>query len=506
MVKAFLTDWRAGLQRDLDRAAPLLPAAQVEPWLMRWGAASLLLLLMLYLLQGYHTAFLTLNGLSPLVPSLWWENLTALGDERLVFVVGLLFARRRPEIFWLLLLSALLGTLFTHSFKPLFATLRPPAVLEPGSFHLIGPGHRGDAFPSGHSLAATVFLGVWLWYVQSRWLRWLLVSGATLIALSRVMVGVHWPLDVAAGILGGCLVLWGAGLLSQRWRAGLTVPGHLLGVLVGVGYGVTLFWDDGGYHQAAPMLQLTTFAACLLLLYQYLVGPWLRWHDQQAPASTTEAVQTLPRDLLLMLSMQLLFLFWPQIDLFASGLFYRPGEGFFLAHYPLVRISYEVFADLHFYVFGLLLLLLFRAWLKGDSLRRLLFLVLVLVIGPGLLVNEVIKADSGRARPRTTQVFGGDLRFTPAFEHSDQCARNCSFVSGHAAMGFYPLVFAWLTRKRRWLAAGIALGSLVGLGRMAQGAHFLSDVVFAFWLTYFTSLLLARWILGVRGIAPDRPT
>lgn len=197
----------------------------------------------------------------------------------------------------------------------------------------------------------------------------------------------------------------------------------------------------------------------------------------------------------------LLFRLLPGIDLMAAGWFFAPGEGFVYAGNVLVQLSYLVFAKLHFVVVLLLSWLLFASWYwrgKAETKlrKRVWFLLAVLALGPGLMVNEVLKAHSGRARPATVAEFGGDKVFTPAFAPSDQCQRNCSFVSGHAAMGFFLIALAWVFRDRRWLWAGIALGALVGLGRMAQGAHFLSDVVFAFWVVYGTSWLLGQWILA----------
>jgi len=128
--------------------------------------------------------------------------------------------------------------------------------------------------------------------------------------------------------------------------------------------------------------------------------------------------------------------------------------------------------------------------------RGLLFLFLVMAVGPGLLVNEVFKAESGRPRPSQVQEFEGTRDFVAAFEPSDQCDSNCSFVSGHAAMGFFFLAFAWVLRDRRWLYWGALIGLLVGLGRVMQGAHFLSDVLFGYPVVYVTALLLARAVLG----------
>jgi lipid A 4'-phosphatase len=197
-------------------------------------------------------------------------------------------------------------------------------------------------------------------------------------------------------------------------------------------------------------------------------------------------------DILLCVLLQLVFIAWPQIDLAVSAWFYRPGEGFFLADHPLVQFSYHLFADLHLLVLPLLLgMLLWRLFCR-YSVTPWAYLLLVLIIGPGLLVNGILKAESGRARPAAVQQFGGERSFTGAFVHADQCERNCSFVSGHAAMGFFFLSLGWVFGRREWLVAGILLGAMVGLGRMLQGAHFLSDVLFSFWVVYFSALLLAR--------------
>lgn len=208
-------------------------------------------------------------------------------------------------------------------------------------------------------------------------------------------------------------------------------------------------------------------------------------------------------DLLLCLLLQGLFLAWPRIDLVAAGWFYQPGEGFFLSQHPLVLLSYRLFADLHLLVIPLLSFLLLWALFCRLTSRPYLYLLLVLILGPGFVVNSVLKMESGRARPSQITEFGGQRHFTGAFVKADQCEKNCSFVSGHAAMGFFPLALAWVFGKRRWLTLGILLGGLVGLGRMMQGAHFLSDVIFSFWVVYFTALALGVALLG-RGTR-DRP-
>ena len=65
--------------------------------------------------------------------------------------------------------------------------------------------------------------------------------------------------------------------------------------------------------------------------------------------------------------------------------------------------------------------------MKGNSIYKKglpLFLAAAL-LGPLLIVDSGFKSQLGRARPAQTEVFGGPLRFTPAFLPSDQCQRTC---------------------------------------------------------------------------------
>ncbi len=203
-------------------------------------------------------------------------------------------------------------------------------------------------------------------------------------------------------------------------------------------------------------------------------------------------------DILAFIACILIFWFYPQIDLLTSALFYEPEKGFFLAGNSLVLLSYQVFARLQFLVLGALLLAWIAAqWIpafrsRGQS-RAAIYLFLLLLIGPGLLVNGALKENWGRARPREVTEFGGQQTFTPALIPAAQCSTNCSFVSGHASLGFYLIGVAWVMRQRRWLLAGIVLGALVGAGRIMQGGHFFGDIVFSFWTVYFTADLLA-WL------------
>ncbi|MGE5304823.1 MAG: phosphatase PAP2 family protein [Alphaproteobacteria bacterium] len=204
-----------------------------------------------------------------------------------------------------------------------------------------------------------------------------------------------------------------------------------------------------------------------------------------------------------------LFCFFPVIDLWTAARFYEHNRGFVIENTSSGRVLPFLPWLVGLFITACLLIIavnLARRYFLGEkrplvaSNRVVLFLLLTLGIGPGLFVNTLLKDHSGRARPYQVSEFGGYRRFTPAFVISDQCNTNCSFVSGDASLGYFGLAFFFVTRRRRILvvSAAVLAGTLLGFVRMAQGAHFLSDVIFsgvftflAGWLLYF--LLLRRW-------------
>lgn len=207
----------------------------------------------------------------------------------------------------------------------------------------------------------------------------------------------------------------------------------------------------------------------------------------------------------------LTFLLVPAVDLGVSSLFYRAPEGFPLHRNGLLRVVHQAIEWLAWLLPAALLGLLAVAVLRpagrfGGWRRPLVYLLLVLLLGPGLLVNGLLKEHVERARPSQVTEFGGTRQFTPPFLRTQECEQNCAFVSGHAAMGFSLLGAAFLAppaTRRRWLAAGLACGGLVGLMRIAQGGHWLSDVVFAGFFVYLVAALAHRLVFRGQAPGPD---
>ncbi len=189
-----------------------------------------------------------------------------------------------------------------------------------------------------------------------------------------------------------------------------------------------------------------------------------------------------------------LFILYPQIDIAFSALFYE--DGFYLADRWWAKAIYKatVYVTALFALGTLVLLLaqtVFKREFLGIKKRVLVYLLAVLITGPGIVVNLVLKNHWDRARPIQCEEFGGKAKFSPAFLISDQCERNCSFTSGHSAAAFYFLALVPLFRKKshKIVAAAAALtwGGVVSAVRIVQGGHFLSDTIFSAFIVYFTA-------------------
>jgi len=137
------------------------------------------------------------------------------------------------------------------------------------------------------------------------------------------------------------------------------------------------------------------------------------------------------------------------------------------------------------------------SWKKKR--RRSFFILLLLALGPGLLVNVVLKDHLGRARPQELVEFGGNHQYS-GFWQPGPDRKNSSFPSGHAAVAFFLMAPWFIYRKQKkrraffFLGAGITFGLLVGTARILQGAHFISDILWAGGLVYLSGELLS-WLL-----------
>lgn len=131
--------------------------------------------------------------------------------------------------------------------------------------------------------------------------------------------------------------------------------------------------------------------------------------------------------------------------------------------------------------------------------REGLFFVLLLAVAHGLLVNSYFKSNWGRPRPYQVKEFGGPYDFHEPWQ-KDRIKDAKSFPSSHATSAFYMLSPYFVYRRRDkkkaylWLAGGMLYGIAMGVSRIFNGAHFVTDIIWAGGVVYIVGAILA-WAL-----------
>ena len=136
----------------------------------------------------------------------FFKFFTLFGDKEFYIMV-------LPLFFWLwdkekavkLLFILLPSLLLNFWLKEIFQAARPlgVALIEQGGF----------AFPSGHAQGSTTLWLMLALLMRKKWINYLAVIMIILVSLSRLYLGVHWPVD----IFGGILIALGLVLLYDKY-------------------------------------------------------------------------------------------------------------------------------------------------------------------------------------------------------------------------------------------------------------------------------------------------
>jgi len=199
----------------------------------------------------------------------------------------------------------------------------------------------------------------------------------------------------------------------------------------------------------------------------------------------------------------ILFFVFPQIDIKVSTIFFQHGrflkpEWMGIARHILALTIYSLMAVL------IIIILWSLLRKKYQMLRPTLYLLLCFALGPGLLVNVILKDHWGRPRPICITQFGGKNTYQKPWVISHECKTNCSFVAGEPAAAFTFFAFLVFFKKKNWRKYVFSLLTLNWLLfsyiRIAQGGHFLSDVLIGatlmymlIWSCYYLLLKLKIW-------------
>ena len=161
-----------------------------------------------WLIQGHQNAWL---------PEQFWLFVTQWGDAgQCLLLLLILFANDSSKLA-LILKTWLLGITVSLVLKQALNFPRPLSVLEAHVLQVIGqPPLLGHSMPSGHAMAAGSVAALLFMFMRSHrpWRQWTVILLCSLVALSRLSVGAHWPADVVTGFgLGGLVVI-----LACHWE------------------------------------------------------------------------------------------------------------------------------------------------------------------------------------------------------------------------------------------------------------------------------------------------
>lgn len=124
----------------------------------------------------------------------------------LVMILILAFVKNRKEYLkqiFLILITGAVAWVIASIIKYLMPMPRPFEILNEAK-NLFPNSDVGDSFPSGHSTFYSA-MALSLVFYRPRF-GWYFVIGALLVCIFRIISGVHWPVDVFAGICLGILV------------------------------------------------------------------------------------------------------------------------------------------------------------------------------------------------------------------------------------------------------------------------------------------------------------
>jgi len=205
---------------------------------------------------------------------------------------------------------------------------------------------------------------------------------------------------------------------------------------------------------------------------------------------------------LFVLIVSAVFLVVPQLDIWVSSLFYDAKIGFPASFIPILVALRQLNDIVLVAVIVVLVVSLIAKLVLPDRQSFVapaasLFLLSSLVLGPGLVVNAILKNFSGRPRPIDVEQFGGNLPFVQVWHFTRECARNCSFVSGEASSAIWVvavvlvLPLAYRARALRW---ALVYTVAISVNRIAFGGHFLSDVLLAWGITLLVIAVCYRLV------------
>ena len=119
--------------------------------------------------------------------------------------------KSRWEVLRAIVISFVLSEVITQILKRVAGQARPTASIPGLDVHGYPKDPYGNAYPSAHtSVVVGLVTALWPWLTWPQ--RVVGVAVAALVALNRLYIGAHWPVDVVGG--GGHRAALGVGVLA----------------------------------------------------------------------------------------------------------------------------------------------------------------------------------------------------------------------------------------------------------------------------------------------------
>ena len=230
------------------------------------------------------------------------------------------------------------------------------------------------------------------------------------------------------------------------------------------------------------------------------------------PQGKNTGLWTVAATLTLLLLASWICIHW-DLDRTIAACFYTPGQGW---------LEKEAQPWHGLYAYGtipgiVLTLACLLGWIvarlrspESQWHRYFLLVVLTSVIGAGLLVNGVLKPYWGRPRPNQIRELGGKYDYHHVLMPGIP-GKGKSFPCGHCTMGYLFVALFYFRRKSPALAYaggtfGLIYGSVVGMARVVQGAHFASDCLWSLGVIWLTASVLYFFVLKIPSEQKLRPS
>ncbi len=136
----------------------------------------------------------------------FFTSITMMGEKYVIIaIITWIYWNMSKKDGFLLTYLFLISTLLNSFLKFAFHTERPYKILDNVQGKRLETG-GGYAFPSGHTQSATTLYSSIAMSVKTRMFWIIALSLSVLVGISRLYLGVHWPVDVFFGFVFGLLI------------------------------------------------------------------------------------------------------------------------------------------------------------------------------------------------------------------------------------------------------------------------------------------------------------